>query len=64
MISAGFVGYFTRPLDLIHRAIFIGAGILMMLPASAISNGIWTDLIGAAIAITLILKEVRATRGS
>lgn len=63
MISAGFVGYFTRPLDLIHRAIFVGAGILMMLPASAISNGLWTDLVGAAIAILLVLREFRATRG-
>lgn len=62
MISAGFVGYFSRPLDMLHRVIFIGAGVLMMIPASAVVNGVWTDIVGAPVAILLIIKETRAAR--
>ncbi len=62
MVSAGFVGFFSRPLDVVHRAIFVIAGILMMIPASAIENGAWTDIAGAAIAALLVFKEVRGAR--
>ena len=62
MVSAGFVGYFSRPLDPVHRAIFGIAGILMMIPASAIENGAWTDIAGAVIAALLVFKEVRGAR--
>ena len=64
MVSAGFVGYFSRPLDMLHRVIFIGAGVLMMIPASAMEYGNWTDIVGALAAILLILKETRATRSA
>jgi TRAP transporter 4TM/12TM fusion protein len=62
MISAGFVGYFSRPLDLVHRAMFVAAGILLMLPASAIQNGVWTDIAGVAFAVLLVVKENRGAR--
>ena len=62
MVSAGFVGFFSRPLDLVHRAIFAIAGILMMIPASAVDNRAWTDIAGAAIAALLVFKEVRGAR--
>jgi len=62
MVSAAFVGYFSRPLDLVHRAIFAIAGILMMIPASAIENGAWTDIAGAVIAALLVFKDVRGAR--
>ena len=62
MVSAAFVGYFSRPLDPVHRAIFAIAGILMMIPASAIENGAWTDIAGAVIAALLVFKKVRGAR--
>jgi len=64
MISSGFVGYFTRPLDLLHRVIFIIAGVLLMLPANAVEMGIWTDITGALVSALLIIKEVRAKQAA
>ena len=34
----------------------------MMIPASAIENGAWTDIAGAVIAALLVFKEVRGAR--
>ncbi len=62
MVSAAFVGFFSRPLDLAHRAIFAIAGILMMIPASAMANGAWTDIAGAGVAALLVFKELRGAR--
>ena len=54
MVSAAFVGYFSRRLDMAHRAIFAIAGILMMIPSSAIEFGAWTDIAGAVIAVLFV----------
>ena len=62
MVSAGFAGYFTRPLDPARRALFAACGIAMMIPAGAIANGVWTDIAGAAAAAALIAGETMAAR--
>lgn len=62
MVSAGFVGYFSRHLSPLSRSLFIIAGAAMMLPASAISYGIWTDAGGLALAVLLIIGQRLAAR--
>ncbi|MFT7572462.1 MAG: TRAP transporter 4TM/12TM fusion protein [Paracoccaceae bacterium] len=62
IVSAGFVGYFSRHLSLLSRLLFVIAGAAMMLPASALSFGIWTDVGGLVLAILLITREKLATR--
>lgn len=62
MVSAGFVGYFARPLDPLRRAAFVASGIAMMIPAGAVANGVWTDVAGAAAAAALIAGETLAAR--
>ena len=62
MVSAGFVGYFSRPLNPVLRLLFIASGVLMLLPAGAVPYGVWTDLIGAGLAISLISVETIAAR--
>ena len=62
MVSAGFVGYFARPLDPARRASFVASGVAMMIPAGAVANGVWTDVAGAAAAAALIAGETLAAR--
>ncbi len=62
MVSIGFVGYFSRPLDPARRTLFVAAGIALMVPAGAVAGGGWTDVAGAAAAALLIAGELRAAR--
>ncbi len=50
LVSAGFMGYFARPLGAGHRILFMAAGLLLFFPASGVSQGIWTDVAGACLA--------------
>ncbi len=50
LVSAGFMGYFARPLGAGHRVLFMAAGLLLFFPASGVSHGIWTDVAGACLA--------------
>ena len=50
LVSAGFMGYFARPLGVGHRVLFMAAGLLLFFPAGGVSYGIWTDVAGACLA--------------
>ena len=50
LVSAGFMGYFARPLSIGHRVVFMAAGLLLFFPAGGVSYGIWTDVAGACLA--------------
>ena len=50
LVSAGFMGYFARPLGPLHRVLFMAAGLLLFFPAGGVSYGIWTDVAGACLA--------------
>jgi TRAP transporter 4TM/12TM fusion protein len=50
LVSAGFMGYFARPLGAFHRTLFMAAGLLLFFPAGGVSYGIWTDVAGACLA--------------
>ncbi len=54
LISAGFVGYFIRRLSVVLRTGFIISGGLLLMPATAFTWGIWTDITGVAVAAVLI----------
>lgn len=61
--SVGMVGFMLRPLGVLHRAGFLGAGILALLPAGAFAGGAYTDLAGIAAGILLVGYELwRAKR--
>ncbi len=50
LVSAGFMGFFARPLGTVHRVLFMAAGLLLFFPAGGVSYGIWTDVAGACLA--------------
>ena len=58
MVSAGFVGYFRSPLNPVLRILYIVAGVSMMIPAGAVTAGIWTDIGGLALAVLLIAADI------
>ena len=55
LVSAGFMGFFARPLGASHRLLFITAGLLLFFPASGHAHGAWTDVAGACLAGALAL---------
>ncbi len=55
LVSAGFMGFFARPLGITHRVVFMAAGFLLFFPAGGVSYGIWTDVAGACLAGVLAL---------
>ncbi|MCY4441521.1 MAG: TRAP transporter fused permease subunit [Deltaproteobacteria bacterium] len=55
LVSAGFMGFFARPLGVGHRVLFMAAGALLFFPAGGVSYGIWTDVAGACLAGVLVI---------
>ncbi len=55
LVSAGFMGFFARPLGVGHRVLFMAAGALLFFPAGGVSYGIWTDVAGACLAGVLVV---------
>jgi len=51
LLSAGIEGYLTRMLNWLERVLFLGAGILMMIPSSM------TDYAGIGIGVILVLWQ-------
>jgi len=62
LISAGLVGYFTRPLSPIMRGAFAGAGLLLLVPVDAVVGGLYIDMMGAALGCAIAGREWRAMR--
>jgi TRAP-type uncharacterized transport system fused permease subunit len=57
LVSVGFIGYFTRPLNVAFRGFFVIAGLALLLPASAASWAVWTDPLGFVLAVILVAYE-------
>lgn len=55
LVSAGFMGFFARPLGTAHRTLFMTAGLLLFFPAGGVDYGIWTDVAGVCLAGVLAL---------
>ncbi len=62
LVSVGFIGFFTRPLNLAFRGLFVVAGFALLLPASAFEGAVWTDPAGLALAAFLVVREVMGAR--
>lgn len=59
LTSVGMVGYFVRPLGMLHRAAFILAGIAALVPAGAFPNAIYSDIAGVLVGALLLGLELR-----
>ncbi len=57
MGTIGVVGYFYAPVALASRALFIAAGVSMMIPADAFAGALLTDLAGLALGGSLLARE-------
>jgi len=54
LVSAGIVGYFIRRLSAMLRLCFIGAGVLLLVPATIVPGAFWTDIAGIALAVATV----------
>jgi TRAP transporter 4TM/12TM fusion protein len=59
LICAAMTGYFTRVLPFPVRALFVAAGVMMMLPHQASSLLFWVNAAGVALGVTLVVYESR-----
>ena len=62
LICAAFAGYAFRELSTAMRIGFAIAGILLFIPADAMTHGEWTDIVGFVAGAFLLGREYLATR--
>ena len=62
LISAGMIGYFARNLDIVGRAAFLLAGILLLIPSELGIWAIWTDWVGWSMGIAVVFWDIRMAR--
>ena len=62
LVSAGMIGYFTRPMPVATRAGFLIAGLCLLIPQDLTTWSAWTDLLGVALAALLVSYEVVGAR--
>ena len=62
LVSIAMIGYFMRPISAPLRMLFAIAGILALIPAGAFPGAVWTDIVGAALGIVLIAREIWRVR--
>jgi TRAP transporter 4TM/12TM fusion protein len=60
LVCAAMTGYFTRVLPISMRILFLGAGIMMLLPHQASALMLWINLAGVALGAALVFHEARA----
>ena len=58
LVSAAIVGYCRRPLAVYMRVAFATAGFLLLIPASMFAGAGWTDLIGIALGLMIVGREL------
>jgi TRAP transporter 4TM/12TM fusion protein len=63
LVSVGLVGYLFRKLEMVSRVLFAVAGIALLIPASAFSGGLWTDVAGVVLGGAILVSELRHRRG-
>ena len=62
LICAAFAGFAWRELSLPMRIGFGFAGLLLFIPADAMTHGEWTDIAGFALGAVLVAREYFASR--
>jgi TRAP transporter 4TM/12TM fusion protein len=58
MGTIGVVGYYSAPISLGMRALFVIAGVLLLIPADAFKGAIFTDIAGLVLGGALLAREV------
>jgi TRAP transporter 4TM/12TM fusion protein len=62
MGTIGVVGYYSTPIPAPLRALFIVAGVLLLIPADAFPGAIFTDIAGLVLGAALLGREVYRKR--
>lgn len=62
LVSAALAGYFARLLSPARRGLFAIAGLMALVPATAFSGALFTDLVGVGLGIVLMALEIVETR--
>jgi TRAP transporter 4TM/12TM fusion protein len=62
MGTIGVVGYYSAPIAVPLRVVFIVAGVLLLIPADAFPGAIYTDLAGLALGGALLGRELLRRR--
>jgi TRAP transporter 4TM/12TM fusion protein len=62
MGTIGVVGYYSRPIPAPLRALFVVAGLLLLIPADAFHGAIFTDIAGLALGAALLGREMLRRR--
>jgi TRAP transporter 4TM/12TM fusion protein len=62
MGTIGVVGYYSAPLPVPSRLMFIVAGLLLLLPSDAFRGAVLADIVGLALAAALLVRQMRMKR--
>ena len=62
LISAALAGYFSGLLSTRMRLLFCAAGLLALIPSDAFAGAVYTDAIGVALGLALMLYDVYCRR--
>ena len=58
LASAGMLGYFSRPLSWFMRAVFLVAGLSLLIPAEAFAGAVYIDVFGAILGVLVVSWEL------
>src|SRR5262252_196157 len=62
MGTIGVVGYYSRPIPVLFRILFIIAGVLLLIPSDAFRGAVFTDIAGLALGGVLLWREAYGRR--
>jgi len=62
MGTIGVVGYYSTPIAVPLRTLFVVAGVLLLIPADAFPGAIFTDVAGLVLGAVLLGREVYRKR--
>jgi TRAP transporter 4TM/12TM fusion protein len=62
LVSAALAGYFSGPLSTPVRVLFAISGLMALIPAEAFSGALYTDILGVASGIALMLQNIKKSR--
>jgi len=65
MGTIGVVGYYSGPIAVVSRILFVAAGVLLLIPSDAFKGAIFTDIAGLVLGAVLLGRELlRGRKGS
>jgi hypothetical protein len=62
MGTIGVVGYYSRPIPVLQRILFVAAGVLLLIPSDAFRGAVFTDVVGLVLGGALLAREVLRRR--